>query len=73
MTVCLDLQTGERVKAIVEDLSKSGFRLRSSALLHPAQKLRMKLPKETLACEVRWVDGLEAGGVFTESLEVPSW
>lgn len=73
MAVSLELSEDRIVKALLDDLSKDGFRLRSGALLHPGQRLRMHLPRETVSCELKWVDGLEAGGVFSDAPTVPAW
>jgi hypothetical protein len=66
MRVVLELAPGSEVKAIIDDLSNSGFRLRSRSILHVGQAVRMQLPRETIDCGLRWVDGLEAGGVFLQ-------
>lgn len=73
MTVMLELGPHCTVKAIIDDLSKDGFRLRSRAILHPGQLLKMQLHRETVACQLRWTDGFEAGGVFCEHAEVREW
>jgi PilZ domain-containing protein len=73
MPVMLEIGPNCTVKGIIDDISKEGFRLRSRALLHPRQVLKMRLPRETVACELRWTDGLEAGGVFKEESKAPKW
>jgi hypothetical protein len=73
MAVQLELGPHRMVKAILDDLSQDGFRLRSGALLHPGQILKIHLPRETAICELRWVDGLQAGGVFTEASNAATW
>jgi hypothetical protein len=73
MPVTLTLDSGHRVKAIVDDLSKSGFRLRSRALLHLGQTFDMHLPRDTVACELRWSEGVAAGGIFIGNLNAPAW
>ena len=61
------------VKAILEDLSKDGFRLRSRVILHAGQIVTLHMPRETVACELRWVDGFEAGGVFLDRSTLAVW
>ena len=73
MAVMLELAPGCTVKAKVDDVSKDGFRLRSRVLLHEAQKIRIRMPREVIRCEVRWVDGFAAGGVFDEPPRACSW
>ncbi|MGZ2411822.1 PilZ domain-containing protein [Sphingomonas sp. F9_3S_D5_B_2] len=73
MPVTLELSADRTAKAIIDDLSKDGFRLRSRAALQPGQKLKMHTPRETLACELRWVNGFTAGGVFAENSDPPRW
>lgn len=73
MSITLELSKDCAVKAIIEDLSSDGFRLRSRALLHPGQRVRMRLPRDTLDCKLLWVDGIVAGGVFEKSPELPIW
>lgn len=64
MPVRLTTRPGFTAQAFFEDLSKDGFRLRSPIVLHVGQLISLEMPRETVACEVRWVDGFEAGGVF---------
>jgi hypothetical protein len=73
MPVDLELSPNSLVRAIIDDLSRDGFRLRSRAILHEGQSLKMHLPRATVTCELRWVDGLQAGGVFIEAPDAPSW
>lgn len=73
MGIVLELAPGSEVKAIVDNLSKTGFGLRSRAILHVGQGVEMHLPRETVACELRWVDGPKAGGVFLQRAQVASW
>ncbi len=73
MPVFLELAPDIKIKAIIDDLSKDGFRLRSRAVLHVGQSVTLHLPREAVACELCWVDGLEAGGVFREAAEAPRW
>jgi hypothetical protein len=71
--VGLEFGPGSIVKAVIGNLSKDGFHLRTGAALHPGQSLTMHLPRETVACEIRWVDGRHAGGLFAEASAAPSW
>ena len=73
LKVMLELTAGNLVKAIVDDVSKDGFRLRTRAILHPGQTVFMHLQRERLTCEVRWVSRPEAGGVFIGAAAAPSW
>ena len=73
MRVNLELGPDTIIKAVIGDLSKDGFRLRSGAVLHVGQKVTMHLPRETVACELRWVNGMQAGGVFADAPAAPAW
>jgi hypothetical protein len=73
MGVNLELGPDRIVKAVIDDLSKDGFRLRCRAILYPGQNLKMHLPRETLVCELLWVAGLQAGGIFAETSAAPAW
>jgi hypothetical protein len=55
------------VEARVVNLSAKGFRLRSTWALEPGWEITLEVAKLPPAkALVRWVAGLEAGGVFTE-------
>ena len=73
MPVVLESDSGWTMDALIADLSKTGFRLTASAILHVGQMLTMRLPRETVRCQVCWVDGLEAGGIFNGRAGVPTW
>lgn len=73
MSVVLESDSGWTTDALVADLSKNGFRLTSSAVLHVGQVLTMRLPREHVLCKICWVDGLEAGGIFHGRAKLPSW
>ena len=73
LPVMLEVRPDCRVKAIIEDLSKDGFRLRSRALLHVGQVVTLHMPRETLECELRWADGFNAGGVFLNKSTLAVW
>ena len=73
MPVVLETQSGSTIDALVADLSKSGFRLTSSAMLHVGQVLTMRLPREDVLCRICWVDGLQAGGIFHGRSKLPTW
>jgi PilZ domain-containing protein len=73
MPVVLEADSGLTIEALVADLSKSGFRLTSNAVLHVGQVLTMRLPRENVLCEICWVDGLESGGIFRGRANLPAW
>lgn len=73
LPVMLEVRPDCRMKAIVEDLSKDGFRLRSRALLHVGQVVSLHMPRGTVVCELRWVDGFTAGGVFLDKSTLAVW
>lgn len=59
--------TPERsVIARIVDLSRNGFRLISEEPLQTGQLVELSNRKDASLGEIRWVDGLEAGGVFSE-------
>lgn len=73
MHVLLALRSDVSTKAFIEDISKEGFRLRSRAVLHVGQRIRLTMPRETIAAQVRWVDGFEAGGEFVKKAGLAAW
>lgn len=73
MKIVLELSPGSEVDAFLQNLSKDGFRLTSETQLHAGQQLKMRLARETVDCELLWVDGLEAGGVFEKQAQEPRW
>jgi hypothetical protein len=62
-----------KIKAVIEDLSKDGVRLKSRVVLHVGQVVSLEMPRETIACEIRWVSGFEAGGVLLDDNALPDW
>lgn len=62
-----------KVKALIENLSKDGVRLKSRVMLHAGQVVELEMPRETIACQVRWVDGFEAGGILVGESSLPDW
>jgi hypothetical protein len=73
MPVVLESESGSIIDALVADLSKCGFRLTSSAILHVGQVLTMRLPRENVLCKICWVDGSDAGGIFHGRAKLPAW
>lgn len=64
MPVLLELAGGRLVEAMLADLSSAGFKLRCRSPLRPGEEMMMHLPHQRIPCEVRWVNGDEAGGLF---------
>lgn len=64
MSVVLELAPGRSINAKIDNVSLEGCRIHSDALLHVGQKIRVRMPREIVSCEVRWADGLTAGGAF---------
>lgn len=73
MTVGLALTPSCKIKAIIEDFSANGFRLRSRLVLHVGQQFTMQMPRGDATCHVRWVDGYRCGGVFEDKIIEPIW
>ena len=73
MPMILELNPGFQVKALLNDVSEGGFRLTSRALLHAGQSVMMRMPRETLACQLCWVNGRQAAGVFLQSPKPDRW
>jgi len=71
MPAGLELAPGYIAKATILDVSRSGFRLTCDTPLKVGQSVTMHLPRETVSCEVRWVDGNEVGGAFSDKAEGP--
>lgn len=63
--------SGERnIRGQILDLSKSGFRLTASEPLLVGQLVEISRGNEASVGQIRWVDNLEAGGVFIDPLRV---
>ena len=73
LEVVLELSPAKLARAIVDDISKDGFRLRTRAVLRPGQRVFLHMRRDRVACEVRWVSRPEAGGVFIDAAAPPSW
>lgn len=73
LSVVLEVRPDFKVKAIIENLSKDGFRLRSRAILHVGQVVDLHMPRESVSGELRWVDGFNAGGVFRDEPTLANW
>lgn len=73
LPVVLEIGLDSKAKAVIEDLSQDGFRLRSEVPLHAGQALKMHLPREIVECELRWVDGFTAGGIFHRRANPAQW
>lgn len=57
---------GVESKVRVTDLSSGGFRLELTDELMDGEQVRLRLGRETIRGEIRWVRGKEAGGVFLD-------
>lgn len=73
LPVILEIRRGSEVKAVIEDLSQDGFRFRSEVPLRAGEALKMRLPRGVVDCELRWVDGYNAGGVFKQPDSAAQW
>jgi hypothetical protein len=57
------------VEAQILNISGSGFRVRASQALEPGWDVYVKVAKHPpVKATIRWSSGLEAGGVFLESV-----
>ena len=57
---------GVESKVRVTDLSSEGFRLELTDELMEGEQVQLRLGRETIRGEIRWVRGKEAGGVFLQ-------
>jgi hypothetical protein len=57
---------GIESKVRVADLSSGGFRLELTDEVLPGERVELRLGRETVIGEIRWVRGTEAGGVFLQ-------
>lgn len=73
MPVTLELAPNCTIKAIIDDLSACGFRLRSRVILHVGQQVIMRMPRGKMPCRLRWVDGHRAGGEFIDEAREATW
>ena len=58
---------GIESKVRVTDLSSGGFRLELTDELMVGEEVVLRLGRERVRGQIRWVRGKEAGGVFLES------
>ena len=58
---------GVESKVRVTDLSSDGFRLELADELMEGEQVQLRLGRETIVGEIRWVRGKEAGGVFLQA------
>ena len=62
---------GHEVTVVVRDVSASGFRIELAEELLEGELVQMRIGKQaTIAAEIKWALGGEAGGVFLEPLEL---
>lgn len=73
VSVLMAVRPDFKIKAIIENLSKDGVRLKSRVVLHEGQVVSLEMPRETIACEIRWVSGFDAGGVLLDDYALPEW
>lgn len=73
LPIIMSVRPDFEIKALIEDLSKDGVRLNSRVMLHEGQVVWLKMPRETIACEIRWVNGFEAGGVLVGESVLTDW
>lgn len=64
LSIIMAVRPDFKVKAVIENLSKDGVRIKSRVLLYAGQVIELEMPRETFACQVRWVSGFEAGGIL---------
>lgn len=73
LPVVMTVRPDFKVRAIIHDLSKDGVRLKSRVVLNEGQVVSLEMPRETVACEIRWVSGFEAGRVLLDHYALPDW
>lgn len=62
---------GNRISAVVIDISQAGCRLETTAMLRIGEKVQIEVPKHgTFPAQIRWALGNEAGAVFLEPVFV---
>lgn len=66
MPASVQVTADRALKVRIVDLSASGFRLVSEEPLVPRQLVEVQFCKDAGQAEIRWVNGLEAGGVFID-------
>ena len=66
MQASVQLTSERSVNARLVDLSRAGFRLISEEPLQTGQLVELSNRKDASLGEIRWVDGLEAGGLFAD-------
>lgn len=66
MRASLQLTAERSIVVRIVNLSRAGFRLVSEEPLHTGQLVELSSRKDASIGEIRWVEGLEAGGLFTE-------
>jgi hypothetical protein len=68
--VLVDSDRGE-LAVEVTDISRGGFRLRSTEQLIVGKTIRLRVPRYgDFQAKLRWADGSEAGGIFLEPVHL---
>ena len=60
---------GEEISVTILDISGSGFRLHVVDKLNIGEFIGLRVDGETVAAQIRWVLGDEAGGAFLASAD----
>jgi hypothetical protein len=55
---------GDEIDVTLLDISGSGFRLQLSDKLHIGEFVQLRVDDDTVAAQIKWVLGDEAGGTF---------
>jgi hypothetical protein len=55
---------GDEIGVTLLDISGSGFRLQLSDKLHIGEFVQLRVDDDTVAAQIKWVLGDEAGGTF---------
>ncbi len=66
MFVLVEVAPDHRIAGEILDLSRHGFRLRSVETLEGYESVRLVTRQGAFDGLLRWVNGLEAGGAFTD-------
>jgi hypothetical protein len=67
------IDTGDRLVAgAIVDLSAAGFRIEADERVSVGQSIRLLGDKQAAGAQILWVEGLQAGGVFTDE-QPPQW
>ncbi len=67
------LADGSEHKVRITDVSKGGFRLQTGATVPIGEHVFLRVPRYgDFPAQIRWALGTDAGGIFLETVDLPT-